>query len=264
MRQQEQQLQLEGELDGGSLADPEPLEVQDLDLGALEAKSIPKEGSVPLPDEAPVGEKTGGSLSSGGKEAVKLVRIVITSGFLIGMVAATGYAGTTPLLGAFIAGITSSKVPRLRELWENEVGTISAAMTSVFFASIGTYVPLKQMFHPRALGLGLLYTTAAVVGKWVTGLLAWSEGGWVTANVIGWAMVGRGELGFMMAASALSIGLLSEETFAITVWALLLATLASPILFRRCLEWNERVRISREIKARSLNEEKRKPVSEKM
>lgn len=73
-----------------------------------------------------------------------------------------------------------------------------------------------------------------MVGKWVTGGFT---GNWVDMNVVGWAMVGRGELGFVMAASALKSNLLNEESFAVTVWALLLATLISPLLFRMCLVW---------------------------
>jgi hypothetical protein len=47
--------------------------------------------------------------------------------------------------------------------------------------------------------------------------------------------VGRGELGFVMAEEAYRNGLTSKLTFSVTVWALLLATLLSPIAFRRSL-----------------------------
>jgi hypothetical protein len=46
------------------------------------------------------------------------------------------------------------------------------------------------------------------------------------------AMVGRGELGLVMAEEAYRTGLTDELTFAATVWALLLATLISPMMFR--------------------------------
>ena len=45
--------------------------------------------------------------------------------------------------------------------------------------------------------------------------------------------MGRGELGFVMAEQGYRSGLTSKLTFAVTVWALLLATLVSPVAFRR-------------------------------
>jgi Kef-type K+ transport system membrane component KefB len=46
-------------------------------------------------------------------------------------------------------------------------------------------------------------------------------------------MVGRGELGLVMAEEAFRTGLTDELTFAATVWALLIATLISPLIFRQ-------------------------------
>lgn len=58
---------------------------------------------------------------------------------------------------------------------------------------------------------------------------------WEYKYAVGWAMVGRGELGFVMAEAAYKSDLTSELTFSVTVWALLLATLLSPICFRMVL-----------------------------
>ena len=52
---------------------------------------------------------------------------------------------------------------------------------------------------------------------------------------VGWAMVGRGELGFVMATSSYRRGQISSLAFSVTVWALLVATLISPIVLRRIL-----------------------------
>ena len=48
-------------------------------------------------------------------------------------------------------------------------------------------------------------------------------------------MVGRGELGFVMAEEGYARGVTSKLTFSVTVWALLLATLLSPIALGRVL-----------------------------
>jgi Kef-type K+ transport system membrane component KefB len=58
---------------------------------------------------------------------------------------------------------------------------------------------------------------------------------WDKKFSIGWAMVGRGELGLVMAEEAFRTGLTDELTFAATVWALLIATLISPLIFRQLM-----------------------------
>ena len=63
---------------------------------------------------------------------------------------------------------------------------------------------------------------------------------WGKAAVVGWAMVGRGELGFVMAQEARDEGLMGERPYAACVWALLAATLASPVFMRRALDATKR------------------------
>jgi len=55
-------------------------------------------------------------------------------------------------------------------------------------------------------------------------------------------MVGRGELGFVMAGEAYANKLTSKLVYAITVWALLVATLISPYAFRKALAEDPRER----------------------
>lgn len=56
-------------------------------------------------------------------------------------------------------------------------------------------------------------------------------GRWLDWNTVGWALVGRGELGLIIAATAREESLIDDEVFAITVWALLISTLVSPLVF---------------------------------
>lgn len=55
-------------------------------------------------------------------------------------------------------------------------------------------------------------------------------------------MVGRGELGLLMASVARDEGLVNDEAFSVVVWGLLLSTVISPFVFghhlkRRKQEW---------------------------
>ena len=62
------------------------------------------------------------------------------------------------------------------------------------------------------------------------------------AFVVGWAMVGRGELGFVMARQAREEGLIGPEPYVASCWALLIATLVAPPLMRRALDARRRKR----------------------
>lgn len=103
--------------------------------------------------------------------------------------------------------------------------------------SIGLEVPVDELFDADGILLGLFYTVPAVLGKFVTGgwVLSRQDGSLADAMVVGWAMVGRGELGFVMAQEARDEGLFSDRPFVASVWALLLATLLSPFATRWAL-----------------------------
>ena len=70
------------------------------------------------------------------------------------------------------------------------------------------------------------------------------------AQVIGWAMVGRGELGFVMAQQAYDGGLISLRSLTACVWALLISTFISPFAMKMALACRERAhRVSTEAAA---------------
>ena len=48
-------------------------------------------------------------------------------------------------------------------------------------------------------------------------------------------MIGRGELGFVLATESLEAGMLEQRAYCATVWALVLATLIGPLAFRLSL-----------------------------
>ena len=105
-----------------------------------------------------------------------------------------------------------ASVPRVVEAWEASAPPISAWTSRLFFASIGFAVPATELFSAEALGYGALLTAIAICSKVVTGVFEWDS-----KFSIGWAMVGRGELGLVMAEEAYRTGLTDELTFAATV-----------------------------------------------
>ena len=154
---------------------------------------------------------------------------------------AAGAAGSTHLLGAFAGGMAFASVDGAADAWAANERT-HAWLYSVFFLSVGFRIPLRDVFEAAGFGLGIGYAAPAVLGKLVTGFVG-SGGDVRKALVVGWAMVGRGELGFVMAQSALENGLIAERPYVACVWALLIATLMSPVFVRGALlRWKRRHR----------------------
>jgi Kef-type K+ transport system membrane component KefB len=151
------------------------------------------------------------------------------------LIAVAFYARTTFLLGAFMAGVAFASVPETLEAWDDHMPPLTAWSSRVFFATIGFEVPVKALVQADSLAFGALLTAIAMATKVCTGVFDW-ENKWM----IGWAMVGRGELGFVMAEQAYSDALTSKLTFSVTVWALLLSTLISPVVFRYILSRQKR------------------------
>ena len=151
--------------------------------------------------------------------------------FAVAMTAAAHYSRTTSLLGCFMAGVSFASVDGSLKAWDGAMPPLSAWTSRLFFGSIGFAVPVKELFSGKAVAYGALLTIIAVGSKVFTGVWEWD-----TKWTVGWAMVGRGELGFVMAEEGFTSGLTSKLTFAVTVWALLLATLISPIAFKQALK----------------------------
>jgi len=166
---------------------------------------------------------------------------VFISGFAalsLGLAWVSDLVQSTHLLGVFMAGLIFNTMPEAVKCWE-ECGiteTILPWAVRLFFsASVGFSIPVREMFEVRAIKSGLMLTVAAFVGKYFSGWLAadfTTKSGFITCTQIGCAMIGRGELGFVIAGDAMMEGLLTDISYSSTVWALVLATLFGPILFR--------------------------------
>jgi Kef-type K+ transport system membrane component KefB len=150
----------------------------------------------------------------------------------LGLVVACGAAGSTYLLGAFVGGYAFAAAPNAKDAWA-KYDLLSARLASIFFLSVGMQIPLADLFDGAGAGLGIGYAVPAVLGTLATGAFVRDVG---DAAVVGWAMVGRGELGFVMAREALDEGLFGDTPYVACVWALLIATLVSPVFMRRALE----------------------------
>jgi len=185
-------------------------------------------------------------------------RDMVHLGLMLTFLVLMGWIGSwigSHLLGAFVAGMSFSGVPRSHYVWRRQMKRVNAWCIRMFFAAtVGFAVPVSVMFTPEAMWKGVVVAvTATIIGKVVAGLHT-GEYRWV----IGFAMVGRGEFAYLVAETAKStcfLGtgstthdrrlmeledceqhLMSEKVFAVVVWALLLATIVAPNAFSYVLK----------------------------
>jgi len=142
------------------------------------------------------------------------------------------------LLGAFIAGMSFSSVSRSMYVWRRQMKRLCQWLIKLFFAcSVAFTVPTEQLFSGSAFGKGLvLAVTAGVAGKLGSGFVCPRDTRWT----VGFAMVGRGEFAYLVAARALDLKLMSEGQYAVVVWALLIAVIVAPMAFGYVLRRKER------------------------
>lgn len=132
------------------------------------------------------------------------------------------------LLGAFVAGVVFSKVPRALMVWKRQVKRIVYWMVRLFFcATVAFSIPIKIMLDPTSFAFGLLLGFAGCITKLVAGIVLKED-----RLIVGSAMVPRGEFAYLIAQRCFSAGMIDKQGYAVLVWALVLATVIAPFGFR--------------------------------
>ncbi len=166
--------------------------------------------------------------------------------------------GLAPIVGAFAAGLVldavhfkdfedSSLIAELRNVVRNSTSELKNKVQSVidrhadhhveelieplsyflvpiFFVVTGMHVNLEVLLDPSIVLVALGVTVIAFIGKVIAGLVA----GNVNKQIVGWGMVPRGEVGLIFAATGQSLGVVSEEVFAVIVIMVIVTTLLTP------------------------------------
>eukprot|EP01084_Bolivina_argentea_P314685 545059_1 len=145
------------------------------------------------------------------------------------------YAGSSHLLGAFLAGLMFCTDHTIHEAWNNQIKRIMQWMLRVFFAcTIGFAVPIMDFWSKPVLFGGLLYFVA-IIGKILTGVFAKplcvSE-----FFTIGFSMSAWGEFAFILATASFQSGTLDKDSYSSVLMAVLLSVIVSPLLLRATLQ----------------------------
>ncbi len=180
---------------------------------------------------------------------------VAHGGFLTAMAIAFFYGvvaeaiGLSAIVGAFLAGTLFASAPLKTEFTEG-ARYLEAVFTPVFFISLGLAVNLETLWRaPELLLFALLLTLAAMVTK-VLGCAIPARLQGMSRNAsyaVGWGMTPRGEVGLIVAVTALNALVISDALFSVIVLVIILVSILPAPLFKRSLHAVEAEQASEQV-----------------
>lgn len=154
--------------------------------------------------------------------------------FALGLAwASEALGGMASITGAFLAGLLFRET-NYREHIENGMHTLAyALLVPVFFVGIGLEADARAI-GTDGLGFAALFVLIAVLTKVVgCGIGARLTGMSLADSLrLGVGMTSRGEVGLIVAAIGIEVGVLGDELFATTVVMVLATTLLTPMVLR--------------------------------
>eukprot|EP01084_Bolivina_argentea_P179029 309382_1 len=161
-------------------------------------------------------------------------------------------AGSSYLLGAFLAGLMFCTDHTIHSAWNNQIKRIMQWMLRIFFAcTIGFAVPIKDFKGSQVLACGFLYFLA-IIGKLLTGIFAnpLSISEFFT---IGFSMSAWGEFAFILAAASYSMDSIDKQSYSSILMAVLLSVIISPLCLRMTLLLSNREKLKKLMLARDAH-----------
>ena len=161
------------------------------------------------------------------------IRQGVALGSAFGLAAIASGLGLNPIVGAFAAGMGlagSKMVLQIREF----VGKLKVIVAPLFFVIIGTHVDITQISSINWVLFGVILCVAVfskVLGCGIPAslLLKSRKSGFR----IGYGMVARGEVAFIVAGIGLAFEILSEEIYSTVIFVILATIIITPVLVKR-------------------------------
>lgn len=161
-----------------------------------------------------------------------LIAFVLVTAFFYGW-AAEVIGGIAAITGSFLVGLFLARTPYRHQIETGVSALAYGFFVPIFFVNIGLESNLRAI-SGSAWGFAIIITIVAIISKIIgSGFGARITGfSWLESLQLGIGMVSRGEVGLIVAAFALSQGLLSQENFSIAVFMVIVATLVTPPMLR--------------------------------
>lgn len=164
-------------------------------------------------------------------------------GFIIALAVTFLYAfiaeviGLSAIVGAFLAGTLFSNTP-FRDDFTEGAGYLGAIFIPIFFISLGLQVNLPAVgLASDVLVFGTVLTIVAILTK-VIGCGVTARLAKMTRHeslAVGWGMTPRGEVGLIVALTALTAGVVNDALFSVVVVVMVLVSVIPAPLFKRYL-----------------------------
>lgn len=159
-----------------------------------------------------------------------------------------GYAGLAPLVGAFAAGLVLESAQYSELSARNDqplhelLRPIADFIVPVFFVMTGFRVDLASFANLGVIGLAVILTGIAVLGKLACALGVSMPG--TNRIAIGFGMIPRGEVGLIFASIGLALNvnglpLFNSSVYSALVATMMLTTLAAPPLLKWSLQQSQ-------------------------
>jgi Kef-type K+ transport system membrane component KefB len=155
------------------------------------------------------------------------VFIVMFAGALLAQ-----FVGLAAIIGAFVVGLMIAETP-VREEVEHGFRPLLGIFAPFFFAVTGANIDMSALLNPELLVMVLVLAAMGVLTKLVGGFIGSIRLGKWNAIVVGVGMSPRGEVGIVVSALGLSLGLITRELYAVLLAAVILTTLVAPVM----LQW---------------------------
>jgi Kef-type K+ transport system membrane component KefB len=142
------------------------------------------------------------------------------------------FVGLAAIIGAFVVGLFIAETP-VREEVEHGFRSLLGIFAPFFFAVTGANIDMSALLQLDLLIIVLVLAVMGVLTKLVGGIAgSWRLGKW-NSIVVGLGMSPRGEVGIVVSALGLSLGLISNDIYAVLLAAVILTTLVAPVM----LQW---------------------------
>lgn len=164
-------------------------------------------------------------------------------GFIIAMAITFFYAfiaeviGLSAIVGAFLAGTMFASTP-LREDFTEGAGYLGAVFTPIFFVSLGLLVDLRAVAGvPELFVFALVLVAIAIVTKVVGCAIPARFSGLSKdeAQAVGWGMTPRGEVGLIVALTALTATVIRDDLFSVIVLVIIVVSILPAPLLKKYL-----------------------------
>ncbi len=174
-------------------------------------------------------------------------------GFIIALALAFLYSliaesiGLSAIIGAFLAGTMFAPAP-LKEEFSEGTRYLEAIFTPIFFISLGLNVSVLAVWStPQIFLFAVTLIVVALVTKMAgCAIAAWAQGmSPVESLAVGWGMTPRGEVGLIVALTALTSNIISDTLFSVIVVVIIVVSVVPAPLFKQALRGAEQERKAR-------------------